>query len=126
MGDVLQQHGFTGARRRNDQATLAFTDWSHKVDDARRTVLGGRIIGFHLQPFFRVQRRQVVKVDLVTRALRIVEVDPGDFGHAEIPLVLARGLNDAFDSVARAQRELAQDFRRDVNVIRARQVVRGG
>ncbi len=34
LGDILQQHGFTGPRRRYDQRTLAFTLRRNNIDDA--------------------------------------------------------------------------------------------
>ena len=39
VGDVLQEHGLAGARRRDDQAALALADRRDDVDDARREVL---------------------------------------------------------------------------------------
>jgi hypothetical protein len=34
VGDVLQQHGLAGARRRDDQAALALADRRQQVHDA--------------------------------------------------------------------------------------------
>jgi hypothetical protein len=34
MGDVLEEHGLAGARRRHDQRALALADRGDDVDDA--------------------------------------------------------------------------------------------
>ena len=65
--DVLQQHRLAGARRRYDQRALALADRRHDVDDARAEILDGRIFDLHLQPLRRIERRQVIEVDLVLR-----------------------------------------------------------
>jgi hypothetical protein len=43
LGDVLQQHGLAGARRRDDQRALALALRADQVDHARRLVLDRRI-----------------------------------------------------------------------------------
>ena len=49
MCDVLEQNGFTRARRGDDQGTLAFTDRGNKIDNAGRAILDGRILDFHFR-----------------------------------------------------------------------------
>ena len=39
VGDVLQQHGLAGARRRDDQGALPLADRRHQVEDAPGEVL---------------------------------------------------------------------------------------
>ena len=41
--DILKQHGFTRAWRRNDQGTLALALRADNIDDARGLVLDGRV-----------------------------------------------------------------------------------
>src|SRR3546814_18667159 len=45
LGDILQQHGLTRTRRRDDQRALALALRADEVDDARRLVLDGRVDG---------------------------------------------------------------------------------
>ena len=124
VGDVLQQHGLAGARRRHDQGALAFADRRHDVDDACREILLGRILVFHLQPLVRIERRQVVEIDLVTGLFRIFEIERIDFEQCEVALAFLRAANVAVDGVAGAQAETADLRRRDVDVVRARQIIR--
>ena len=122
--DILQQHGLAGARRRDDERALALADRGHDVDDARGHVLLGWVLVLHLEPLVGIERRQVVEVDLVARLLRVLEVDGVDLEQREIALALLRAPDLAFDGVAGAQAEAADLRGRDVDVVRARQVVR--
>ena len=124
VGDVLQQHGLAGARRRHDQRALALADRRHDVDDARREVLLGRILVLHLQPLVRIERREVVEVDLVARLLRLLEIDGVDLEQREVALAVLGRADMAVDGVAGAQAEAADLRGRDVDVVRAGQVVR--
>ena len=124
MGDVLQQHGLAGARRRHDQGALAFADRRHDVDDARREILLGRILVFHLQPLVRIERRQVVEIDLVARFLRVFEVERVDLEQGEVALAFLRAADMAVDGVAGAQAETADLRGRDVDIVRSRQIIR--
>ena len=56
QGDLLQQDGLAGPRRRHDQAALALADRRHQVDDAHGDFFG---VGLQHQPAIGVQRRQV-------------------------------------------------------------------
>ena len=123
VGDVLQQHGLAGARRRHDQRALALADRRDDVDDARREILLGRILEFHLQPLVGIERRQVVEVDLVAGLFGIFEIERVDLEQSEIALAFLRAADMAVDGVAGAQPEAADLRRRDVDVVRARQIV---
>jgi hypothetical protein len=70
MGDVLQEHRFTGARRCDDESTLSLAERRNQIDHPRRDVLGRRIVDFHLEPLIGIQRRQIVKMNLVTDLFR--------------------------------------------------------
>ncbi len=67
LGDVLEQNRLAGARGRDDQRALALTDRSDDIDHARGKILPRRIDILHLQPLFRVERGQIVEMDLVPR-----------------------------------------------------------
>jgi hypothetical protein len=124
LRDVLHQHGLTRARRRDDQRALALTDRRDDVDDAGREVFLGRVVQFELEPLRREQRRQVVEVDLVLDLLRVLEVDRVDLDQGEVALAVLGAADRALHRVAGAQAEAADLGRRDVDVVRTRQVVR--
>ncbi len=80
----------------------------------------------HAQPLVRIERRQVVEVDLVARLLGVFEVDGVDLEKGEIAFALFRASDLALDRVAGAQAE-ATDLRgRYVDVVGAGQVIRLG
>ncbi len=120
VGDALQQHRLAGARRSDDQTALALADRRQQVHDAAGEVVLG---GLQLEALVRVQRRQVVEEDLVARLLRRLEVDRVDLDQREVALAFLRRADLAGDGVAGAQVEAADLRRRDVDVVRARQVV---
>ena len=126
MGDVLQQNGLAGARRRDDQAALALAERRDQIDDARRHVLRGRNLEFHLEALVRIERRQIVEMDLVADLLRVFEIDRVDLEKREIALAFLRAADRAFDRIAGLQREAADLRGRDVDIVRAGQVVRIG
>ena len=124
VGDVLQQHGLAGARRRHDKRALALADRRDDVDDPRREILFGRILEFHLQPLVRIERRQIVEVDLVPRLFGILEIERVDLEQREVALAFLRAADVAVDGVAGAQAEAADLRRRDVDIVRPRQIIR--
>ena len=124
VGDVLQQHGLAGARRRNDQRALALADRGDDVDDAGGEVLLGRVLVFHLQPLVGIERRQVVEVDLVARLLGVLEIERVDLEQGKIAFAFLRAADVAVDRVAGTQAEAADLRGRDVDVVRPRQIVR--
>ena len=76
-----------------------------------------------LQPLVGIERRQVVEEDLVARFLGRLEVDGVDFDQREVALAFFRRADLAGDGVAGAQIEAADLRRRDVDVVRAGQIV---
>src|SRR5215475_10805551 len=123
MRDILQQYGLAGARRGNNQCPLSFADWCDDVDNTRREILLGWILVFHFKSLIGVERCQVVEIDLMTRLLRIFEIDRVDLEQGEIALSFFRRANMSFDSVACAQAETANLTRRHVNVVRSGKIV---
>ena len=121
--NVLQYHGLTGPRRGHDQRPLSLPDGRYEVDYTGGFVLDGRIFDFHLQPFVRVKRRQVVEGNLVLGLFRILEVDLRDRGQRKVPLVFLWCLDEPLDRIPGPQREFADHFGRDIDVVGARQVV---
>ncbi len=123
LGDVLQQHRLAGARRRNDQRALALADRRDDIDHPHRHVLAGRVVDLELQPLVGIERGQVVEMHLVTRLLRILEVDCVAFQQREIAFALFRAANHPFDRVAGAQAEAADLRGRNINVVRPGEIV---
>ena len=117
---VLQQHRLAGTRRSDDQAALAFAHRRQQVHDAGADVFAHRL---QLDPLLRIQRRQVVEEDLVARFFGRLEVDGFDLDQREVFFAFMRRTDLAADGVAGLQVELADLRGRDVNVIRAGQVV---
>src|SRR5262245_65661605 len=107
MGNVLQQHGLAGARRRNDQRALALADWSHDINDPGRKVFFGGILVLHPKAFVGIEWGQVVEIDLVPRLLGILEIDRVDLEQREVALAFFRRADVAFDRVTGAQAETA-------------------
>ena len=124
MRDILQQHRLACPRRCNDKAALAFSDRCNQIDNPGRSVTDRRVFDFHLQPFVRIKRGQVVEVNLVPGFLGIVEIDPGHLRHAKVTLCLARCSDIPFNRIAGPQRELPQYLGRDIDIVRPRQIVR--
>ena len=126
MGDVLEDDRLTGARLRDDQTALALADRGNDVDDPARVILLGRVLGLHLEPFVRVERRQVVEVDLVTLLVGVLEIDRIDLEKREIPLAFLGAPDLPFDRISGPEAE-APDLRRgDIDVVRSGEVVRIG
>jgi len=93
------------------------------VDDPARTILQGRILDLHGQPLFRIERGQVVEVDLVTDVVRVLEIDLIDLDQGEVALAVTGRADGAVDAVAGAQAEATDLGRRDIDVVGAGQIV---
>ena len=117
---ILQQHGFTSARRRNDQSALSFAERCQQIHDARAEILTHC---FELDPLLRIKRRQIVEKNLVAGLFGRLEVDSFYLHQREILLALMRRPHLATDGVAGLQVKLANLRWRNVNVVRAGQIV---
>ena len=82
LGDVLEQHGLAGARRRDDQRALALALRRDDVDHPRRLVLDRRIGAVEGQLLVGIERREIVEIDAVADRVGIVEIDLRDAGSA--------------------------------------------
>ena len=74
----------------------------------------------------RVKRRQIVEVDTMADGLGLVEIDLRDLGQCEIALAFLGGADFAFHGITGAKAEAADHARSDVNVVRAREIIRFG
>ena len=86
---------------------------------AGQVVLGG----FELESIVGIKRSQVVEEDLVSRFVRMLEVDGFDLDQGEIALSIFRRTYLAGNGIAGAQIELADLRRRNVDVVRSGQIV---
>ena len=120
VGNILQEHGFAGARRSDDQSALTLADGNQHVHDAGAHVVSH---GFELQAFLRIERRQVVKENLVAGFVRRLEVYGFDLDQREVLLALVRRTDLAADGVTGLEVELANLRGGDIDVIGPGQVV---
>ena len=120
VGDILENHRLSGTRGGDNQATLPHADGRDEVDDPRGHVL---IASFQLETLLRIEWGEIVEEDFVEHHIRRLEVDFFDFQQRIVTLTLLGGADVSGDAVARAQVEAADLRRRDVNVVRPRQVV---
>jgi hypothetical protein len=58
IGDMMQQGGFAGAWRRNDQAALSHAQRRHQIHDSRRIAIRDSL---ELDPSIWIDRRQLFK-----------------------------------------------------------------
>ncbi len=121
--DVLQDHGFAGARLGGDQRALAHALRRHDVDDAAGLVFDRRIVQFHLQPARRVERRQIVEMDLVLDRFGVFEIDGRDLQQRKIAFAVLRPTDRTFHRVTGAKPEAADLRGRNVDVVRPREIV---
>src|SRR5437660_11643953 len=87
-------------------------------------MLFGRVIELELDLLFEVERRQIVEIDAVPQPVRLLEIDAADLDQRKIALAVARAADLAVDGVAGAQGKAPDLVRADIDVVRARQVVR--
>jgi hypothetical protein len=120
VGDGLQKHGLASTRRRDDEAALAFADWGEQVHDPAGEVLAD---GLHLDALLGIERGEVVEEDLVSGLFGRLEVDGLDLDEREVLLALVGRPDVPGDGVAGLEIELADLGGRDVDVVRAGQVV---
>ncbi len=126
VGDLLQKHRLAGARRRHDQPALALADRRDDIDDARRKILLGGILVLHAQPLVRIERRQVVEIDLVAGFFRVFEVDGVDLEKGEIAFRPLSGFGSRPRWCRRCEAEAADLRGRNVDVVGPRQILRLG
>jgi len=123
LGDVLQQHGFTRARRGDDQRALPLALRRDNVNHPRALVLDRRVEAVERQLLFGVKRGEVVEIGAQAHCIGIIEIDLGKAGERKIALPIARRADFAFDSVTGAQAPFAHLIGRDVNIIRPGEVI---
>ena len=114
-GDVVQQSGFTSARRGDDQAALAFADRAKQVDHA-----GGHaaILGLQLDLVFRSDGQELSELETLHALFDRFAVNRLDEFHlriGETPIVLRRGNNVR----ALLELETADEFARHKRIRRA-------
>src|SRR6185369_8477488 len=106
-----------------DQSALAFADRGDDVDNPCRKVFSRRVFEFEPETLIRKQRRQIIEIDLVLGLFRVFKIERVDLQQCEIAFAFFRAADVAFDGIAGAEAEATDLRRRDVDVIRAGQVV---
>src|ERR1700723_2080797 len=120
VGDVLQEHGLAGSRRRNDQAALPLAKRGEQIHEAGAYILA---TGFELDPLLRIKRRQIVEENLVARLVGRLEVDGFNLDQREILFALVWGTDLSADSIAGLKVKFSDLRRRNVDVVGAGQIV---
>ncbi len=87
---------------------------------ARGQFFGSR---FEDEPLRGKQRREVIEVRFLLRLVRVRAIDGLDFEQRKETFLVFRRTNLARDQIARLQIKPADLRRRDVNILRARQVI---
>jgi hypothetical protein len=83
----------------------------------------GRDVELHLEALVRIERRQIVEVDLVTDLFGIVEIDRVDLQQRKVAFAFLRAPDRPFDGIPGLQRE-ATDLRRgNIDIVGAGEVV---
>ena len=111
VGDVLEERGFSGARRSHDEPALAFADGRHEVHDACRVALGH---GFQPDALVRVDRCEFLEDREVLESVRIF---PFQFCEAEELGSAIAAAGFPADPHAVAEAVFADDFGGDKNVV---------
>ena len=120
VGHLLHQNRLAGARRRDDQPARAFANRANQIENARVQFVRR---GFEDEPLVREQRREVFKMRLVLRLVRLLAVHGLDFQQREKFFLFLRRPDLPRDQISRLQIKPADLRRRNVNVLRARQII---
>src|ERR1043166_4578753 len=96
LGDVLKDDGFARSGLRRYKRALAHAQRRDDVDDAASLVLDRGVIELKNEPSRRIERGQIVEMDLVLSGFGVFEIDRRDlqqrkiafavFGAADRPL----------------------------------------
>ena len=125
MRDALQHHCLASPRRCHDQSALPLAHWRDQIDHPRGVIFLVRVEWqFQSQLFFRIERSQIIEIDPVTHSPRVFEIDCLNLQESKIPLTILWRPDFAFDRVTGPQPEAAHLAWRDVNIIRAGQIIR--
>ena len=116
IGQRLQQHGFTGAGRGNNQAALPTANGRHDVEHAVGKIF---FAIFHDKLAVRIDGREVVKKNKVFGVFRRFKADFGDLEQGKVAFALLGGADLTGNYIALAQGKPPDLRGRHVDVIRA-------
>ena len=103
VGDGLQHHGLAGARRRHQETTLTLAERGREIHDPRGHVL----LDLEPEPLLRIERCEIVEVDLLHGHFGRLEVDGLDLDQREVAFALLGRSDLTRDRVAGVQVEPA-------------------
>ena len=126
MRDPLEHHRLAGPGRRDDQRALALAERGDQIDDTGGQILPGGIVDLERDLLFRIERGEIVEIDPVADALRVLEIDQVDLEQGEIALPVLGRADLTLDGIAGPETEAADLARRDIDVVGTRQIVRLG
>ena len=107
LGNILQHHGFTGFRWRDNQTALSFSDRCRHIYYTSGQVFGTTIAHFQSQTLIGKQGCQAFEGNLVLGIFRRLKIDLGDLKHGKVTFTIFRWSNLAGDGIAGAQAEAA-------------------
>src|SRR5450830_363075 len=113
VGQLLEDRGLAGLRRRDDQAALALADGAQQVHDARGRVV---LLGLEAQALLGEERRELLEHRAPGRHLGVDAVDGVDLEQRVVLLVVFGLAYLAEDLVAAPQAEAADLAERHVHV----------
>ena len=120
LGDLLDDDGLAGARRGDDEAALPLADRRDEVHDAHIHVLR---VGLEAQALLRIERGELVERDFLVDDVGRLVVDRLDAQQREVPLAVLRRADLPLHDRAGLDPEPPDLRGRDVDVVRAGQVV---
>ncbi|MFM1944278.1 MAG: hypothetical protein RI897_3260 [Verrucomicrobiota bacterium] len=120
VGDLLEQDGFAGTRRCDDEAAGAFTDGADEVEDS-----GGHLfrVAFEHEALIGEERGEVIEVGFIFGLIGFFVADLFHFEEGEEAFLFFWGADLAVDDVTCLEVEAADLGGGDVNIFRAGQVV---
>ena len=126
LGDLLDDHGLTGLRRRDNQTTLALTNWGNQIDDARSEGLSRSL---HAKLLIGIDRGELGKLATCLCILDAHAVDGVNANQCVVLLTLTftfTGLTDSScDGITGAQSPTTHVAQGHVDIVWTGQVPRG-
>ncbi len=119
VGHLVKQDCLSRARGRHDDAALAFANRCHDIDDAHAEIA---VLRLESEPLIGILWAQVVERDAILGLLGIFRVDALDLEQREVPFPRLGRPYLSTDLVSRSQAESLYLRRRDVDVVRPREV----
>ena len=125
VGDGLKQHRFSRSGRGDDETPLTLAEGRQQIHHPHGDVRIAALSGGHFQvyPLLGIKRGQVVEQDFAFAELRVLEIDGFNLEQREVALAFLGRPDMAGHRVPGPQIEPPDLGRRNIDVVRAGQVV---